>query len=92
MKLIDADVLKQDVLSLPDCDNGFSDTYDKTLIISLIDEQDTVDAVPVVRCCNCDYAYQVCKNSEISICRYVAYSDVVYESDYCSRGKKGIIE
>ena len=28
-RLIDADKLKKDVLNLPDCDNGFSDTYDK---------------------------------------------------------------
>ena len=49
-KLIDADALKQDVLALPNCGNGFSDTYDKALIIALIDEQIPVDAVPVVRC------------------------------------------
>lgn len=52
MKLINADALKQDVLALPNCDNGFSDTYDKSLIIGLIDEQ---DAVLIVRCKDCRY-------------------------------------
>lgn len=58
MKLIDADALKKDVLDLPNCYNGFSDTYDKSLIIGLIDEQNVVDAVPVVRCKDCQYGYQ----------------------------------
>lgn len=55
MKLIDVDILKQDVLALPDCDNGFSNTYDKSLIIGLIDEQVAVDAIPIVRCKDCKY-------------------------------------
>ena len=38
-RLIDADKLKKDVLDLPDCYNGFSDTYDKACIIGVIDEQ-----------------------------------------------------
>ena len=46
MRLIDANKLRKDVLDLPNCYNGFSDTYDKAMIIDLIDEQPTVDAVP----------------------------------------------
>lgn len=53
MRLIDADRLKKDTLDLPDCPNGFSDTYDKERILDLIEEQPTVDAVEVVRCENC---------------------------------------
>ena len=46
-KLIYVDRLKKDILALHDCYNGFSDTYDKACIIGVIDEQPTVDAVPV---------------------------------------------
>ena len=52
-RLIDADELRKDVLELPDCPNGYSDTFDKSLIIALVDEAPTVDAVPVVRCKDC---------------------------------------
>jgi len=38
-RLINADKLKKDILDLPDCYNGFSDTYDKACIIGVIDEQ-----------------------------------------------------
>ena len=42
MKLIDADKLVKAVEDLPNCYNGFSDTYDKACIIGLIDEQPTI--------------------------------------------------
>ena len=42
MRLIDADALKKEVLGLPNCHNGFSDTYDKACIIGLIDEMPTI--------------------------------------------------
>lgn len=43
-RLIDADKLKKDVLDLPNCYNGFSDTYDKACIIDVIDEQPTIES------------------------------------------------
>ena len=43
MRLIDADKLKKDVLDLPNCYNGFSDTYDKACIIGVIEEQPTIE-------------------------------------------------
>lgn len=49
-RLIDADKLRKDILDLPNCYNGYSDTYDKACIIDMIDEQPTVD---VVRCKDC---------------------------------------
>ena len=48
MRLIDADKLKHDVLDWQDCYNGFSDTYDKSMIIDEIDAQPTVKTEPVV--------------------------------------------
>ena len=47
-RYIEADHLKESVEGLPDCYNGYSDTYDKSCIIGLIDEEPTADVVPVV--------------------------------------------
>lgn len=47
MRLIDADKMRKDVLDLQNCYNGFSDTYDKAMILGLVDEQPTVDVEPV---------------------------------------------
>ena len=42
-KLIYVDKLKKDILDLPNCYNGFSDTFDKACIIGVIDEQPTIE-------------------------------------------------
>lgn len=47
MRLIYADTLQKDIVELPNCPNGYSDTYDKATILGVIDEQPTVDAIPV---------------------------------------------
>lgn len=47
MKLIDANKLRKDFLDLPNCYNGYSDTYDKSLIIEVVDEQPTIEAIPI---------------------------------------------
>lgn len=49
MRLIDADKLRKDIIDMPNCYNGYSDTYDKAMIVDMIDEQSSVDAVPVKR-------------------------------------------
>lgn len=46
MRLIDADKLRKDILDLPNCYNGYSDTYDKACNIDMIDEQPTVNVCP----------------------------------------------
>ena len=53
MRLIDAEKLRAEYLGMPNCYNGFSDTYDKAMIVDMVDEQPTIDAVPVVRCEDC---------------------------------------
>lgn len=35
------------IKDLPDCYNGYSDTYDKACIVGVLEEVPTVDAVPV---------------------------------------------
>ena len=46
-RLIDAKKLIRAILNFPDCENGYSDAYDKECIISEVEAQPTVDAVPV---------------------------------------------
>ena len=46
MRPIDADKLRADVFDWENCYNGFSDTYDKAMIIDAIDEQPTIEAEP----------------------------------------------
>ena len=101
-RLIDANKLRKDILDLPNCYNGFSDTYDKAMIIDLIDEQPTVDAVPVaelpytvwlthdvvqvVRCKDCKFWH-----TEGQYCdRFGVMWEEFYTSpnDYCSRGER----
>lgn len=47
MRLIDADAVIKAIDDLPDCDNGFSGTYDKARIIGVIEEVPPVPAVPL---------------------------------------------
>lgn len=49
-KLIYVDRLKKDILDLPNCYNGFSDTYDKACIIGVIDEQPTIEERKWIPC------------------------------------------
>lgn len=46
MRLIDAEKLRAEYLGMPNCYNGCSDTYDKAMIVGMVDEQPTIDAVP----------------------------------------------
>ena len=55
MELIDRKSAINAVLGLKNCYNGFSDTYDKSCIVGLLDELPKVDAVPVVRCKDCKF-------------------------------------
>ena len=50
MNLIDKDALKKDILALPNCYNGFSDTFDKACIIGVIDEQPTIEERKWIPC------------------------------------------
>ena len=43
------------IMDLPNCPNGYSDTYDKECIIGILEEVPTADVVEVVRCKDCEY-------------------------------------
>lgn len=62
MRLIDADALKESVHAhdyvLKDCLNSTDKGMFTVGIMQAIDEQPTVDAVPVVRCRDCKWYYR----------------------------------
>ena len=89
-RLINANKLRKDFLDLPNCYNGFSDTYDKAIIIDVIDEQPTVDAEPVVRCKDCKWwkTNYMWNGNERKICAREAYEPFRKAEDFCSRGER----
>ena len=88
-KLIYADNLRQDILALPNCYNGFSDTYDKACIIGVIDEQQPVDAVPVVRCKDCKHWEKTWTNDWAKDYHYCSMVDGVRKGDfYCADAER----
>lgn len=89
MRLIDADKLKADVVSWENCYNGFSDTYDKAMIIDTIDEQPTIDAVPVVRCGECKYSGESLLYPTEMVCKYYIGHSYYTETDrFCYYGER----
>lgn len=80
MRLIDADALKKDLTRF----------YDGEVVArKLIDEQQTIDAVPVVRCRDCKYARMTydgeCKYCDIWFPDEAEYMDGDY---YCASGER----
>ena len=81
----------QAIESLPDCYNGFSDAYDKSCIIGVLEELPSADAVPVVRCKDCVYCkkhtmfeLEYCQCERIALVTY----PIIEPDDFCSYGKK----
>lgn len=77
MRLIDADELKGKAFADPGDGEYFVYCQD-------IDEAPTVDAVPVVRCRDCEYIY-IDGYGDLICVKSGLYSD---ENDYCSRGQR----
>ena len=84
MRLIDADALKRTYTQNGEYENCI---YDGAFIVLGIDEQPTVDAVPVIRCKDCkwfvhdDDCYGDCSNEG-------GAKGFVYTTDYCSRAER----
>lgn len=86
MRLIDADAFLQkcDKIIKEENENpvcvSWSFAYDN--VKDEINEQPTVDAVPVVRC-------KDCKHYDDGLCwKYMGIFDAVFEMDFCSRGER----
>lgn len=76
-KLIYVDRLKKDILALQDCDNGFSDTYDKACIIGVIDEQPTIEERKTGKWIEVDDHY----NRISGRCSVCGWEALLYETD-----------
>lgn len=91
-KLIDAE--KLDFISYQGIPNGYKNSFDSGILyaMNLIDDQPTIDAVPVVRCKDCKFAHLTYDGK----CKYCdAWSDdgsgeqLYLDGDfYCSFGEK----
>ena len=85
-RLIDADKMRNDWL-----ENGLNEyVYDTNAFLESIDEQPTVEAVPVVRCKDCKHwGTGVDGETErIKCCEYGRY--MVGENGYCVYGEKKV--
>ena len=83
MGLIDADAMREDWL-----ENGENEyVYDTNCILESIDEQPTIDAVPVVRCKDCKNNPGLkTKTKDMLWCR--KWQKEVRKTDFCSYGER----
>lgn len=80
MRLIDADALAAHFQAMKECANHRDYEY-LMGVLSVVDREPTIDAVPVVRC-------PMCKHYEAD-CGYCDYWETSRRTDdYCSRGAK----
>lgn len=89
MRLGDLDVLKAQLNKLPMMSN-----WGEAFMPLLIDEQPTIDAVPVVRCRECTH-YKICdewKNGKRMLCEIHHHSYLDHDGDnhFCSWGQRKI--
>lgn len=86
MRLIDADEF-EDALENTGYDISPAyepDGYSHKLICEVLEKTPTVNAVPVVRCRDCEYIY-IDGYGDLVCVKSGLYSD---ENDYCSRGQR----
>lgn len=85
-RIVDLDVAIKAIEDMPNCPNGFSDTYDKACIIGVLEELATAQP-DIIRCKDCKhhsfdagYGYDWC-NRTSGIFRVKPY-------DFCSRAER----
>lgn len=66
-KFIELSRAIKEIEDLPNCYNGFSDTYDKATIIGVLEEVPPADVVEVVRCKECSRQL-ICFHSDSYFC------------------------
>ena len=69
------------IMDLPNCPNGYSDTYDKECIIGTLEEVPTADVVEVVRCKDCKF------QGHIQLCPFGKRS-MPHANGYCCYGER----
>ncbi len=77
------------IMDLPNCPNGYSDTYDKACIIGTLEEVPTADVVEVVRCKDCIHYWKNWKDGEPDYGDEVAMCLCSPKDDaFCSEGER----
>lgn len=96
MRLIDADILADEIESMKISVSGRPATFDeaKSDVMQVIDEQKTVDAIEVVRCKDCKHykEFRTKRNKQIMrLCCRMGKNDMEYSvkpDDFCSFGER----
>ena len=73
---------------LPNCYNGYSDTYDKAYIIGTLEELPTIDAVEVTRCRDCKHRQSKmgdCYGNGVVLCKDGLWRDMEF---FCADGER----
>ena len=88
MRLIDADAFVEAIkgVEVSWYLDGNYETYDDSTIMDIIEEQPTVEAVPVVRCKKCEHwgTGVTGETEHVKCCEYAKY--MVGEDGYCCYG------
>ena len=87
MRLINADALRSKAqwMEMPDRQGINFDV--RAVSVSSIDLAPTIDAVPVVRCRDCERRDKLSDLTDTVYCLW--YLETMYKDDYCSYGKLG---
>lgn len=98
MRLIDADKLLETIAKnvCGDCDSHLGVVCASCKMddaVSIIDQADTVDAVPVVRCKDCEHSTKPkspCKEGVMKCGKPggIAWNRLVYSDDFCAYGER----
>ena len=85
--IISRNIAIKAIVDLPNCYNGFSDTFDKACIIGVLEELAPIDAVQVVRCKDCKFwmknPYR--ESSVFGLCfKHKDIAIATDETDWCS--------
>lgn len=96
MRLVDADLMRAHIRPYSVVDEGWLVTGGTSirLMQTLIDEAPTVDAVPVIRCKDCDNCRELDRTDKrenqyvkgVVLCKL--WDEGVYPNDFCSYGCK----
>lgn len=84
MRLIDADELKRRIIAF--CTAQATTFLSAEGIVTAINHADTMDAVPVVRCEDCEYRYD--EISYLCCSHGVCFDCEVPPNFYCAEGKR----
>ena len=89
MDLIDRQAAIDAIEDLPNCDNGYSGTYDKAYIIATLEELPSAQP-EIIHCRDCKH-YQFADNRAfgmpVKMCEWFGFEDVD-DDDFCSRAER----